>query len=113
MIRYELLNGTSEPVDSKAIETGLKNAEKKLGDIGERHIVIEVVTPKESAKLNQKLRDKKEPTDIISVSSMETRVGEQIIEEEKDGSLQFTLSKDQYISHDWPVLGQLIVCLEV
>ena len=113
MIRYELLNVTDHAIEKKIIDRAIKNAEEKLGNIGERHIVIEVVTPKESAKLNHELRDKKEPTDIISVSSIETRIGEQVITESPNGSLHFTLDKEQYIGHDWPILGQLILCYEI
>lgn len=113
MIRYELLNDTQHTIDKQAIESGLQAAEKKVESLGDRHIVIEIVTPKESRKLNKTLRRKDEPTDIISISSLETRIGEQIITEAKDGSLHFNLKQDKYLDHDWPVLGQLVVCYEV
>jgi probable rRNA maturation factor len=112
MIRYQIVNATSHTVDKKAIEAGLLAAEKKLGDLGERHIVIEFVTPGESKKLNSKLRNKHEPTDIISLSSMETRVGEQVVTENKDGSIDFDIKQDKYIANDWPILGQLVICFE-
>jgi probable rRNA maturation factor len=113
MIRFELLNNTQHTIDKQAIEEGLKAAEKKVDKLGDRHIVIEIISPEESQKLNKELRHKDEPTDILSISSLDTRVGEQVISEEKDGSLRFKLKQETFIDHDWPVLGQLVICYDI
>lgn len=113
MIHYELLNSTTQEIPLRAIEAGLRAAEAKLGDIGERHISIEIVTEEESQALNSEFRNQNKPTDIISMSTQETKVGEQVITESTEGALDFTLTEQKSLEHSWPVIGQIILCLPV
>lgn len=113
MIHYELINTTSQSIDEQAIKRALDAAARKLKLSGDRHVIIELVTPEESEQLNHELRGKNEPTDILSIGSQELHEGEQIISEEESGVLHFDLVSSQNPSDTWPVLGQLIICFDI
>lgn len=113
MIQFVLQNSTNHHIDDTIIKKGLAAAEHKLGTIGERHVAIEIVTPEESQELNQELRGENKPTDIISVSTQETKVGEQVIEESAQGELTFEINEAKPLEHAWPMIGQLILCYDV
>lgn len=112
MLDYELTNTTSHAIDTQAIESGLAKAATAL-KLNDRFVSIEIVTPEQSQELNRSLRGKNEPTDIISISSQESEVGTQEVQESASGALEFILKHQKPIENTAPVIGQLVVCLDV
>lgn len=112
MIRYELTNTTDATIPESAIKSGLANASATLQLTDERFVSIEVVTPEQSREANKQLRGIDEPTDIISLSTNESAVGHQVIQEE-NGALSFVVEKHTQSQQTWPAIGQLIVCWDV
>ncbi|HEY1074372.1 MAG TPA: rRNA maturation RNase YbeY [Patescibacteria group bacterium] len=113
MINFVLQNSTNHHIDDTTIQKGLAAAATKLGEIGERHVAIEIVTSEESQALNAELRGQDKPTDIISISTQETKVGEQVIEESAEGALSFEINESKPLENAWPVIGQLVLCYDV
>ncbi len=113
MIAYELTTTTTETIDRQAIEFGLEQASQKLGLTGNRTIQIECVSAEESQALNKQLRGKDEPTDCISISSQESTVGEQLISQNEDGTISLALKQTDDLQNTHPVIGQLIICLDI
>lgn len=113
MINYELITTTDEAIDESSIKTGLGAAEKKIPELADRTVSIEIVSPEESAKLNNELRGQNEPTDCISISTHETHVGQQDIKVGESGELNFDLKQDAPLQHTLPHVGQLVLCLAV
>ncbi len=114
MIDFEIINTTDQEIDSQAIKAGLQAAQKKLNSSDQYFVSIEVVKPEESQRLNQTLRHTNEPTDCLSISTQEQERGKQIIEQQSDGSLTFSLDQQTTkAKKQWPVLGQLILCLAI
>lgn len=112
MIRFEVNSTTDNQINKSSIQTGISQAETKLGNIGDRFVSIEFVTKDEIQELNHKLRGKNEPTDIISISSQETEAGEQNIKIGSKGDLSFELNQTKPVN-PLPAIGQLVICLEV
>ncbi len=112
MITPNIVNTTSQAIDEHLIATALGRATAALELDSPRFISIEFVTPVESRELNKRLRNKDYPTDIISISTQESTAGEQLITETADGGIELTLETANSASNDWPVIGQLIICLE-
>ncbi len=112
MIDYELTSAIQGNIDHQAIKTGLAHAATKLNIHDKRLIQIELVTPEESRQLNKTLRGKNEPTDCISISTQESHVGEQIVHEH-EGEVALELKQRKELTHTWPVIGQLVICLDI
>lgn len=110
MIHYELINPSDTEINESAIKAGLANAAEQLSDTEDKFVSIEVVSEAESQQANKALRGKDEPTDVISVSTQDTKAGEQEITEHTDGSLSFAIDRQASSENQWPVLGQLIIC---
>ena len=112
MIRFEVCNASDTDIDTSAIKKGIDRAQTKLGNIGDCLVVVEFVSKDEIQHLNQSLRGINEPTDIISIASQETTVGEQTITTGPKGELSFKLTQTQPINSR-PILGQIVLCPEV
>lgn len=112
MIAYEFVNACQASIDEKHIKTGLERATEKLDDIGDRFVSIECVSSREIQHFNHKLRNKEVPTDIISISSHETKAGKQDIRVGPQGELSFELHQSKPVN-PLPAIGQLIICYDV
>lgn len=112
MIRFDVSNSTDEKIDPKYIQTGISQAEIKLDTIGDRFVSIEFVSKPEMAALNQKLRGQNQATDIISISSQETKAGEQDIKIGSKAELSFMLTQTKPVN-PLPAIGQLIICMDI
>lgn len=117
MIRADIINATSKPIDEGSIRRGVTNAEAKASQLSmatdNRFVSIEVVDQHEMRELNKRWRNKDYATDILSLGAHEQEVGEQVITELPDGALNFELKPNTKADANWPVLGQIIICYDV
>lgn len=113
MIHYEIINQSEQGIDTQAIEAGLIKAEETVGEDVNKFVSIEFVTAVESQKANKALRNKDEPTDIISLATQDTEAGKQEIKQTDDGALDFNIVRAKSSENQWPVLGQLIICFDI
>lgn len=112
MIRFEVSNSTGEIIAPKYIQAGISRSESKLSSTSDRFVSVEFVSSQEIQELNQKLRGKNEATDVISISSQETKSGEQDIKIDSKGELSFELNQTKPVN-PLPAIGQLVICYDV
>ncbi len=114
MIHYEIINPHNQSPAPNIIEAGLKHAEQTLHFEANYFVSIELVTPTEIQELNQALRGVDKPTDCLSFSTQDRAVGEQIVHHHPNGALNFALRNERANeAKPWPILGQLILCLDI
>lgn len=117
MIRADIINATSTPVDEASIRRGVMNAESKATQAGiainDPFVSIEAVSRDEIQELNARWRNKNYATDILSLSAHEREIGEQVITESAEGALAFELKPVQQHNTGGPILGQIIICYDV